>query len=249
MNIIAHSSEEHNPTTYISKSSNPQIFKLMDEVLLIDKPLTWTSFDVVNKIRYAKKYKKIGHAGTLDPLATGLLILCTGKMTKQIETYQAQEKEYTGTITLGKTTPSFDLETAFDGEFPTEHITTEALLQAAQQLTGIIQQMPPVFSAIKVNGKRAYNEARKGREITLSTRQIEVKTFEIDTTNFPVIAFRVVCSKGTYIRSLAHDFGKIVGSGGYLSALRRTRIGDFSVENALTIEQFLQQQGTLTDSK
>lgn len=212
------------------------------EVLLIDKPLQWTSFDVVKKLKYAGKFKKIGHAGTLDPLATGLLILCTGKKTKEIDTYQAQEKEYTGTFILGKTTPSYDLETEFDAEFPTEHITPKLMQEAAAQLTGHIAQFPPVFSAIKIDGKRAYESARKGEEIQMKSRNIEVKTFEINTENFPEIAFRVVCSKGTYIRSLAHDFGKLLHSGACLSSLRRTRIGDFSVENALTIEQFIEQK-------
>jgi tRNA pseudouridine55 synthase len=210
-----------------------------NEVILIDKPLKWTSFDVVNKIRWAGKYKKVGHAGTLDPLATGLLILCTGKMTKQIDTFQAQEKEYTGTLVLGKTTPSVDLETEFDAEFPTEHITQEAISQVVKQLSGMIEQIPPAHSAIKVNGKRAYESARKGEEVILKSRQVEVKAFEIDSTSFPEISFRIVCSKGTYIRSLVRDFGKILGSGAYMSSLRRTRIGDFKIENSLTIDQFL----------
>lgn len=210
-----------------------------NEVILIDKPLRWTSFDVVNKIRWAGKYKKVGHAGTLDPLATGLLILCTGKKTKEIDTYQAQEKEYTGTLVLGKTTPSVDLETEFDAEFPVEHITQEAINQAISQLSGVIEQIPPAHSAIKINGKRAYESARKGEEVVIKSRQVEVKEFEIDSTNFPEISFRIVCSKGTYIRSLVRDFGKILASGAYMSSLRRTRIGDFKIENALTIEQFL----------
>ncbi|WP_435355221.1 tRNA pseudouridine(55) synthase TruB [Emticicia sp. SJ17W-69] len=210
-----------------------------NEVILIDKPLRWTSFDVVNKIRWAGKYKKVGHAGTLDPLATGLLILCTGKKTKEIDTYQAQEKEYTGTLVLGKTTPSVDLETDFDAEFPTDHITQEAINQAISQLSGIIEQIPPAHSAIKINGKRAYESARKGEDIVIKSRQVEVKEFDIDASKFPEIAFRIVCSKGTYIRSLVRDFGKLLGSGAYMSSLRRTRIGDFKIENASTIEQFL----------
>jgi tRNA pseudouridine55 synthase len=210
-----------------------------NEVILIDKPLRWTSFDVVNKIRWAGKYKKVGHAGTLDPLATGLLILCTGKMTKQIDTFQAQEKEYTGTLVLGKTTPSVDLETEVDAEFPTEHITQEAINQAVKQLSGVIEQIPPAHSAIKINGKRAYESARKGEEVIIKSRQVEVKEFEIDSTNFPEISFRIVCSKGTYIRSIVRDFGKLLNSGAYMSSLRRTRIGEFKIENALTIDQFL----------
>jgi tRNA pseudouridine55 synthase len=210
-----------------------------NEVILIDKPLRWTSFDVVNKIRWAGKYKKVGHAGTLDPLATGLLILCTGKKTKEIDTYQAQEKEYTGTLVLGKTTPSVDLETEFDAKFPTEHITEEAINQTVKELSGVIEQIPPAHSAIKVDGKRAYESARKGQEVIIKPRQVEVKVFEINTTNFPEISFRIVCSKGTYIRSLVRDFGKILNSGAYMSSLRRTRIGEFKIEDSRTIEQFL----------
>jgi tRNA pseudouridine55 synthase len=211
-----------------------------NEVLLIDKPLKWTSFDVVNKVRYAGKYKKVGHAGTLDPLATGLLILCTNKKTKEIDTYQAQEKEYTGTLVLGKTTPSVDLETDFDAEYSIDHITSEAINQVKAQLTGIIEQIPPAHSAIKVDGKRAYESARKGQEVVIKSRQVEIKEFDIDTTNFPELSFRIVCSKGTYIRSLVRDFGKCLQSGAYMSSLRRTRIGNFRIENALTLEQFLE---------
>lgn len=211
-----------------------------NEVLLIDKPLKWTSFDVVNKVRYAGKYKKVGHAGTLDPLATGLLILCTNKKTKEIDTYQAQEKEYTGTLVLGKTTPSVDLETEVDAEYPVGHITPEAINQVIKQLSGVIDQIPPAHSAIKVNGKRAYESARKGEEVIIKSRQVEIKEFDIDTTNFPELSFRIVCSKGTYIRSLVRDFGKLLQSGAYMSSLRRTRIGDFKIENALTLDQFLE---------
>ena len=219
-----------------------------NEVILIDKPLKWTSFDVVNKIRWAGKYKKVGHAGTLDPLATGLLILCTGKMTKQIDSFQAQEKGYTGTLVLGKTTPSVDLETEFDAEYPTEHITQEAINQAVNQLTGRIEQVPPAHSAIKINGKRAYESARKGEEVILKPRQVEVKKFEIDTSNFPEIAFKIDCSKGTYIRSLVRDFGKLLDSGAYMRSLRRTRIGEFKIENSLTIEQFLATLPNFTEN-
>ncbi len=210
-----------------------------NQVLLIDKPLTWTSFDVVNKIRYAGKFKKVGHAGTLDPLATGLLILCTGKKTKEIDIYQGQKKEYTGNIILGKSTPSFDLETEVDKEFPIDHINSEMIETARKSFIGLIQQTPPVFSAIKVNGKRAYTAARAGVEIELKSREIEILEFEINANNFPEIGFRVVCSKGTYIRSLARDFGLALNSGGYLSSLRRTKIGDFSVENAYSVDNFV----------
>uniref|UniRef100_UPI00404AEDDE tRNA pseudouridine(55) synthase TruB n=1 Tax=Fulvivirga sp. TaxID=1931237 RepID=UPI00404AEDDE len=206
-------------------------------VILVDKPLTWTSFDIVKKLRYHLKVKKIGHAGTLDPLATGLLILCTGKKTKQIETYQAQEKEYTGTFTIGATTPSYDLETEVENIKDFSHLKQEDLLKASESLTGKIDQIPPIFSAIKVEGKRAYKGARSGEDVKLKSRQVEVKVFELTEVNLPVVAFKIVCSKGTYIRSLARDFGEILGVGAYLSSLRRTRIGDFNVDDAETIEE------------
>ena len=212
------------------------------ELILIDKPLRWTSFDVTKKLKFAGKFKKIGHAGTLDPLATGLLILCTGKMTKQIDNYQAKEKEYSGTLVLGKTTPSVDLETEFDAEFPTEHITTEVIESALEQFKGNILQIPPIYSAIQVNGKRLYELARKGikdSEIEIKSREVEVSKFEIDSTNFPELNFSIVCSKGTYIRSLVRDFGTACGSGAYMKALRRERIGEYNVKDALTIEQFI----------
>lgn len=212
-----------------------------DSVLLLDKPLTWTSFDVVNKVRYAGKFKKVGHAGTLDPLATGLLILCTGKKTKEIDQYQAQVKEYTGKFILGKTTPSADLETEVDAIYPTEHITNEMLETARTKFLGIISQVPPMFSAIKVKGKRAYEAAREGKTVELKSREIEIKEFEIGTENFPEISFRIVCSKGTYIRSIARDFGTEVSSGAYLSELRRTKIGEFSVVNAESVESMVQK--------
>ena len=218
----------------------------LGEVILIDKPLHWTSFDVTKKLKFAGKFKKIGHAGTLDPLATGLLILCTGKMTKQIDLYQAQEKEYSGTLVLGKTTPSVDLETDFDQEFLTEHITNEVLQVALQKFQGKILQIPPVYSAIQVNGKRLYELARKGvkdDDIEIKSREVEILKFEIDSTNFPEINFVIICSKGTYIRSLVRDFGLACLSGAYMKALRRERIGEFSVKNALTIQQFMESRG------
>ena len=217
------------------------------EVILIDKPLKWTSFDAVKKIKFAGKFKKIGHAGTLDPLATGLLILCTGKKTKEIDNYQAQEKEYIGKLVLGKTTPSVDLETEFNAEFSTDHISQDALNQAVSSFFGVITQIPPAYSAVKINGKRAYEFARKNEEVVIKSRQVEIKVFEIDTKKFPEISFRIVCSKGTYIRSLVRDFGEKLNSGAYMSALRRTRIGDFSVENALTVEDFLKKMSELND--
>lgn len=216
------------------------------QVLLIDKPLKWTSFQVVNKLRWhiRKRFDikkiKVGHAGTLDPLATGLLVICTGKQTKQINDYQGLIKEYTGTITLGATTPSFDLETTVDQTFPTEHITTEMISKATEQFIGVIQQKPPIFSAIKKDGKRLYELARKGETTEIKSRAVTISEFEITKVEFPNIAFRVVCSKGTYIRSLASDFGKALNSGAHLSELRRTKIGNFSVKEALSIEHFIE---------
>jgi len=206
-------------------------------VILVDKPLEWTSFDVVKKLRYFLKVKKIGHAGTLDPLATGLLVLCTGKMTKQIEKFQGQEKEYTGQFTLGQTTPSYDLETAPTEPIDISHITLEQLNETKKHFEGVIDQTPPIFSAIKVKGKRAYESARKGEDIKLKSRQVEIKLFDIVSFEGNKVAFKVVCTKGTYIRSLAHDFGQKLGTGAYLSELRRTRIGNFRVEEAKTIEE------------
>lgn len=211
------------------------------EVLLIDKPLEWTSFDVVKKIKFRLPRKlKIGHAGTLDPLATGLLILCTGKMTKQIETFQGQEKEYTGCITVGHTTPSSDLETEFDEEFPTDHLTDELLHETTKQFVGLIDQTPPIFSAVKVNGARAYDKARAGEKVEIKSRKITISEFELTKIELPNIYFRVVCSKGTYIRSLARDFGEALSSGAHLSSLRRTRIGEFKVDDAPSIEKFIE---------
>lgn len=215
------------------------------QVVLIDKPLEWTSFQVVNKIRWAIKKKfnlkkiKVGHAGTLDPLATGLLILCTGKFTKQIETFQSQTKEYIGEITLGSTTPSYDLETEINKRFPIEHITNELIYETTHNFIGEIDQKPPIFSAIKKDGKRLYELAREGKSTEIKSRKISISEFEITKIKIPKTEFRVVCSKGTYIRSLAYDFGNSLNSGGHLSALRRTKIGDFSIENANTIEKFI----------
>jgi|SRR5690554_1272308 len=218
---------------------------LSGQVLLIDKPLHWTSFQAVNKLRweirnaFQIKKIKVGHAGTLDPLATGLLIICTGKMTKQIDSFQGQDKEYTGTIVLGSTTPSFDLETEVNENFPTEHITVEDIHEATKQFTGEIDQFPPVFSAIKKEGKRLYEFARAGEEVEIKSRKIRISEFEITGIDGKNVHFRVVCSKGTYIRSLANDFGKALKSGSHLSALRRTKIGDFHVNDALSPEAFI----------
>ena len=215
------------------------------QVLLIDKPLTWTSFQVVNKLRWEIRQRfnikkiKVGHAGTLDPLASGLLIICTGKQTKQIDTYQGQIKEYTGTFTLGATTPSYDLETEIDNTFPTAHITEELLHETTKQFMGEIQQKPPIFSAIKKDGKRLYELARKGETIEIKERTVTVSSFEITKIKLPEVEFRIICSKGTYIRSIAFDYGKALNSGGYLSALRRTKIGNFSVDDAFSVEEFI----------
>ena len=207
-------------------------------VFLIDKPLDWTSFDVVNKIRwnirkaYDLKKIKVGHAGTLDPKASGLLLVCTGKMTKSIDQLQAQEKTYTGTIKLGVTTPTYDLESEEDQIFPTEHITEKLIYETTKQFVGEIEQFPPMHSAIKVDGKRLYELAREGQEIERKARNITIKEFNITKIDLPFVDFEVKCSKGTYIRSLAFDFGKALNSGGYLTALRRTKIGEFDVINA-----------------
>jgi tRNA pseudouridine55 synthase len=218
---------------------------LSGEVLLIDKPLHWTSFQVVNKLRWEIRQAfnikkiKVGHAGTLDPLATGLLVICTGKMTKQIDTFQGQIKEYTGTIVLGATTPSFDLETEINETFPTEHISKELIHETSKKFIGNILQFPPVFSALKKDGKRLYEFARAGETVEIKARTVQISEFEITNIDDKNIDFRVVCSKGTYIRSLANDFGKALHSGAHLSVLRRTKIGDFNVENATSIESFI----------
>lgn len=218
---------------------------LNGQVILIDKPLTWSSFQAVNKLKYILKRKfdlpkkfKIGHAGTLDPLASGLLIICTGKFTKSITEIQAQTKEYTGTITIGATTPSYDLETEVDFTFPTSHINEELILETTKQFIGEIDQKPPVFSAIKKDGKRLYEHARAGEEVEIAFRKTTIYEFEITRIELPEIDFRVTCSKGTYIRSLAFDFGNALQSGGHLTKLRRTKIGDYSVENAVSPEEF-----------
>ena len=214
---------------------------LNGEIILIDKPLGWTSFQVVNKIRwlirstFGIKKIKVGHAGTLDPLASGLLILCTGKMTKSIEQFMGQEKEYTGTFTLGATTPSYDLETEIDHTFPTDHITEELLQTTLDQFVGTIDQYPPVFSALKKDGKRLYEFAREGVEVEIPTRKVTIRSFELTQKAIPKVDFKVICSKGTYIRSLANDYGKALNSGAHLSALRRTRIGEFNIEQAVSI--------------
>ena len=217
------------------------------KLLLIDKPLEWTSFQAVNKIRWGLRSKfnikklKVGHAGTLDPLATGLLLICTGKMTRKIREFQALEKTYTGTITLGATTPSFDSETPIDKKFKITHLNDEALIAAKEKFKGEIDQSPPLFSAIKKEGKRLYEYARAGEKIEIKSRKIKIHRFDFKRIELPNIAFEVKCSKGTYIRSLANDFGKSVDSGGYLSSLRRIKIGPFKVINALTPQEFIEK--------
>jgi tRNA pseudouridine55 synthase len=226
--------------------------------VLIDKPLEWTSFDAVNKMKYAmlgylrkqielgkhelvhgqKLRIKIGHAGTLDPLASGLLIVCIGKQTKNIDSYMGMEKEYTGSFFLGATTPSFDLETAVNQTFSTEHITDELLYQTAQQFIGEQLQFPPVYSAIKKDGKRLYESARAGEEVELTARKVQINEFEITRIEMPLVYFRIKCAKGTYIRSIANDFGKALSSGAYLNSLRRTQIGEYKVDDAIGVEDF-----------
>lgn len=223
-------------------------------VLLINKPLTWTSFDVVNKLRYIllrslhkfkeikegeKRKLKVGHAGTLDPLATGLLIVCIGKETKNIDQYMATEKEYTGSFYIGATRPSYDNETEVDQTYPTGHITTELIHQTTQQFLGDIMQLPPVYSAIKKDGVRLYESARAGIEVELTPRPVTIKAFEITKIEMPIVEFRVVCSKGTYIRSLAYDFGKALNSGAYLNSLCRTRSGNYLLSDALSLDNAL----------
>lgn len=223
---------------------------LEGQLLLVDKPLGWSSFQAVNAIKWALikhlkvKKIKIGHAGTLDPLASGLLLICVGKHTKLIEQFQGQEKTYTGTVTLGQTTPSYDLETPFDAQYPTEHIDHELLSRTRLQFVGEIAQVPPVFSALKKDGKRLYEYAREGKELELPSRTVNISSFDIDSSKLEStneVDFLVKCSKGTYIRSLAHDFGKALNSGAHLSALRRTAIGDYCVENALTPDKIKEQ--------
>ncbi|UGU17541.1 tRNA pseudouridine(55) synthase TruB [Sinomicrobium kalidii] len=220
------------------------------KTLLIDKPLEWSSFQAVNKVKWALRKKfnlkkiKVGHAGTLDPLATGLLIICTGKFTKKIPELQGQVKTYTGTFTVGATTPSYDLETETDHSYPTEHLTEDLIHETTKRFIGDIEQVPPVFSAIKKDGKRLYEHARKGEKVEISSRIIHISEFEITKTDLPEISFRVVCSKGTYIRSLAHDFGKALQSGAHLSSLRRTGIGQYRVEDAISPEEFVSMLNT-----
>ena len=224
----------NNPYTTIDEFTEGQL-------LLVNKPYNWTSFDVIGKIRNSFKplKLKVGHAGTLDPLATGLLIICTGKMTKQIDTFQAQEKEYTGTMILGATTPSYDMETETEQQFDVSHITDEQIKDACKQFIGDIGQYPPAHSAIKIDGERLYQKARRGEEVELRLRNVTITEFEITGIALPEINFRVVCSKGTYIRSLVNDFGKALNNGAYLSKLRRTRSGDYKIENAWEVMELV----------
>ena len=213
--------------------------------IIVDKPYTWTSFDVVNKIRWNLKKElgvkkiKVGHAGTLDPLATGLLILCIGKNTKLIDELMVGEKTYTGTILLGKTTPSYDLETEYNEEFPANHITPELIEEVRQSFIGEQQQVPPIFSAKQVDGKRAYDLARAGKEVVLKSNTITISDFKVNLDRFPEVDFEISCSKGTYIRSIAYDFGNKLQSGGCLTALRRTKSGDLSIENAKSVDDWI----------
>lgn len=230
------------------------------EILLINKPLTWTSFQAVNKIKHAikqhpsllvdgKKVKpKVGHAGTLDPLATGLLIVCTGKKTKEINTLMGMEKEYTGTFFIGATTPCFDKEKPVDKTYPISHITVDDVTKTAALFVGIQQQVPPAFSAVQIEGQRAYDLARAGKEVEIKPREIEIKEFEITRIELPDVDFRIVCSKGTYIRSLARDFGLALNSGAYLTALCRTRIGNFSLKEAIDPNTFSEMVRVISPS-
>ncbi len=216
------------------------------QILLIDKPSGWTSFDVVNKIRYQVK-TKVGHGGTLDPLATGLLIIATGKKTKSLQNIQAKDKSYTGKIVLGNTTPSYDLETDFDGEYPYEHIDNNLINNTLKKFIGEIEQIPPKYSALKINGQRAYKKVRKEQEFEMKTRKVQIHEFKITRINFPCLEFEIRCSKGTYIRSIAHDFGKALGSGAYLKDLRRTAIDMFKIEDALQLDEFINNLNKLKD--
>ncbi len=226
------------------------------EVLLINKPLGWTSFQVVNKVRWMLRKNlnidpKVGHAGTLDPLATGLLILCTGKLTKSIEEYQGFEKEYEGTFTLGATTPSYDMEKTVDRTFPIQHITPQLINDTAKGFEGPNMQVPPQFSAIKIKGARAYDKARKGEEVEIKPREITISSFEVTNIAIPIVSFRIVCSKGTYIRSIARDLGERLQSGAYLSSLVRTRIGEFKLSDAFEIadlEKDIVQRNPVSES-
>lgn len=224
------------------------------QLILIDKPLNWTSFQVVNKLRWLirKKFNikkiKVGHAGTLDPLATGLLIICTGKFTKKLNLLQSETKEYTGTITLGATTPSFDLETEIDTTFPTNHLTDQKIIDATNLFLGEIDQVPPLYSAIKKHGVRLYELARKGETTEIKSRKTTIFEFETTKIELPNVSFRVICSKGTYIRSLANDFGIALKSGAHLSALRRTKSGDYNIDNAITLEVFIKKLDDSTDN-
>ncbi|HRH56665.1 MAG TPA: tRNA pseudouridine(55) synthase TruB [Chitinophagales bacterium] len=213
------------------------------EIILIDKPLDWTSFDVVNKIKFALKKQygkiKIGHAGTLDPKATGLLILCTGKKTKEIESIQNADKEYTGTFFLGATTECFDTEKDVNQTFDISGISIDAIKKCAENFIGEQEQFPPIHSAVKIDGKRAYELARAGKEVAVKSKIITIKKFDITNIHLPLIDFHIKCTKGTYIRSLANDFGKLLNNGAYLHALRRTKIGDYGIEDAQTVEEFL----------
>ncbi len=216
--------------------------RIENQFYLIDKPLTWTSFDVVKKLKNLGRFKKIGHAGTLDPLATGLLIICVGKHTKKIDYFQSLPKTYTGTLVLGKTTPSIDLETDFNGEFPVDHIDTSLIQYTiATKLSGDIKQVPPIYSAIKLDGKRLYTHARQGvqeEELNIKIRDASIYRFDVNTANFPEIDFEIECSKGTYIRSIVRDLGELLQSGAYLKKLVRTKIGEYDVKNAQSVESF-----------
>jgi tRNA pseudouridine55 synthase len=243
MEVSVNSDEQLLLKDYVVNASNFDLDKIKrGAVLLFDKPEHWSSFKLVKKVRYVSKALKVGHAGTLDPLATGLLVICTGKCTKMIEQIQDMQKTYTGIFNMGKTTPSFDLETAFDAEYPFDHISEGDISEAVSIFSGEIDQVPPAFSAIKINGTRAYEHAREGREVEMKSRKVTIYDFKVAGV-LPSLAFEVKCSKGTYIRTLAQDFGKQLGSGAYLTELIRTEIGEFALDDAFKIEEFEQLCG------
>jgi tRNA pseudouridine55 synthase len=242
--------KEQSGETFSSRAVNRPVVQISEQlraefeegkVLLIDKPLHWTSFDVVRKIRNSIRIRKVGHAGTLDPLATGLLIVCTGKFTKRINEFMAREKEYTGTITLGAVTPTYDLESLPENHRDTSHISEQMIRESVEALTGEIQQFPPIYSAIKKKGTPLYELARRGEEVELKARKVTIKSFGILSAEMPVLHFRIVCSTGTYIRSIANDLGAALGCGGYLSSLRRTKIGDMDVTDAIGMEEWIER--------
>ena len=239
-NVGLETFNERAPFVKVNISDEKRLMFEDGQVILLDKPVHWTSFDVVRKIRKIIKVRKVGHAGTLDPLASGLLIICTGKYTKKINEYMAQEKEYTGSFTLGAVTPTYDLESLPEQQKEFAHLTESQIQEATQKFVGEIEQFPPIYSAIKQEGKPLYELARRGKDIELQARKVFIKSFEIVAVDLPIVEFKIVCSTGTYIRSVANDFGAALGCGAYLSGLRRTAIGDFKSDDAVTMDAFVE---------